>query len=97
MRRNQKLTNVIRGRTVQQATAEPGKLVIKFDDQSTMQVKTAGIADMFPPGGQIKAVQEDGAQFTLQFDDGLAVNLQLADPGASVAVRDKNNGVEYLG
>jgi len=62
-----------------------------------MQVKTAGIANMFPPGGQIKAVQEDGAQFTLQFDDGLAVNLQLADPGASVAVRDKNNGVEYLG
>jgi len=97
MRRNQKLTNVIRGRTVQQATAEPAKLLIKFSDQSTMQVKTAGIANMFPPGGQIKAVQEDGAQFTLQFDDGLAVNLQLADPGASVAVRDKNNGVEYLG
>ena len=97
MRRNQKLTRVIGGRTVERATAEPGKLIIKFSDQSTMQVKTAGIADMFPPGGQIKAVQEDGAQFTLQFDDRLAVNLQLADPRASVAVRDKANQLEYLG
>jgi hypothetical protein len=24
-------------------------------------------------------------------------NLRLADPGSSVAVRDKNNQVEYLG
>jgi hypothetical protein len=97
MRRNQKLTNVIRGRTVQRATAEQGKLLIKFSDQSTMQVKTTGIANMFPPGGEIKAVQEHGVNFALQFEDGLAVNLQLADPGASVAVRDKNNQVEYLG
>ena len=97
MRRNQKLTNVLRGRTVERATAEPGKLVIKFSDQSTMQVKTAGIANMFPPGGQIKAVQEDGVNLALQFEDGPAVNLQLADPGASVAVRDMDNQVEYLG
>jgi hypothetical protein len=62
-----------------------------------MQVKTAGIANMFPPGGRIKAVQEDGLSFGLQFEDGPAVNLQLADPGASVAVRDKENRVEYLG
>jgi hypothetical protein len=82
---------VIGGRTVQRATAEPAKLVITIDDQSTMQVKTTGIANMFPPGGEIKAVQEDGVNFGLQSEDGPAVNLQLADPGASVAVRDKNN------
>ena len=62
-----------------------------------MQVKMAGIANIFPPGGQIKAVQEDGANFSLQFEEGPPLNLQLADPGASVAVRDKNNKVEYLG
>ena len=82
---------------MERATAEPGKLVIKFSDQSTMQVKTAGIANMFPPGGQIKAVKEDGVNLALQFENGPAVNLQLADPGASVAVRDMNNHVEYLG
>jgi hypothetical protein len=67
MPRNQKLTRVIAGRTVQQATAEPGKLVIRFDDQSTMTVKAAGVANLSPEA-KVKAVQEDGAEFTLQFE-----------------------------
>ena len=41
-------------------------------------------------------IQEDGAQFTLQFQVGSTATLQLFDPGASLAVRDKNNQVEYL-
>ena len=97
MPRNQKLTRVIGGRAVQGATAEPGKLSIRFDDQLTMQVKTAGPTEVFPQGGKIKAVQEDGPEFNLRFEDGSAVNLKLADPGSSVAVRDKLNRVEYLG
>jgi hypothetical protein len=31
------------------------------------------------------------------FEDGSSATLHLADPGSSVAVRDKNNAVEYLG
>jgi hypothetical protein len=61
-----------------------------------MTVKTAGTANL-SPGGTIKAIQEDGANFSLLFDDGPPLNLQLADPGSSVAVRDKNNQVEYPG
>jgi hypothetical protein len=97
MPRNQKLTRVIGGRTVKVATAEPGKLFIRFDDQSTMQVKTAGTIGRFPPGGTIKAILEDGTEFKLQFEDDSTKRIELADPGASVAVRDKNNEVEYLG
>jgi hypothetical protein len=97
MPRNQKLTRVVGGRTVQRATAEAGKLVIRFDDESTMQVKTPGVADIFPPGSKVKAVHEDGVNFSLQSEEGPTVKLQLADPGASVAVRDKGNVVEYLG
>jgi hypothetical protein len=88
---------MIGGRTVQVATAEPGKLFIRFDDQSTMQVKTAGVTGLFPPGGTIKAILEDGTEFKLKFEDDSTVRVELADPGASVAVRDKNNDVEYLG
>ena len=97
MARNQKLTRVIGGRTIQRARAEPGKLVIRFNDEATMQVKTAAVADIFPPGGKIEAIQEDGADFRLQFEEGPIVSLKLVDPGSSVAVRDKNNRVEYLG
>ena len=32
--------------------------------------KTAGIADILPLEGRIKAIQEDGAEFTMQFEDG---------------------------
>ena len=96
MPRNQKLTRVIRGRTVQWATAEPGKLVIRFDDGSTMTVRTPGIVNL-SPGAKVKAAQEDGPKFTLQFEEGSSVTLQLADLGASVAVREKNDKVEYLG
>jgi hypothetical protein len=48
MPRNNKLTDVIGGRTIQVATAELGRLFIQFDDGSTMIVKTAGIANGSP-------------------------------------------------
>jgi hypothetical protein len=32
-----------------------------------------------------------------QFEDGSGATLCLTNPGSSVAVRDKNNAVEYLG
>ena len=35
--------------------------------------------------------------FKIDFEDGSSATLCLADPGSSVAVRDKNHAVEYLG
>jgi hypothetical protein len=61
-----------------------------------MTVKIAGIAATIPSGAKIKAVLEDGDQCTLQFDDGSSVTVKLANPGASVAVRNRSNSVEYL-
>lgn len=98
MIRNQKLTNCIKGRTVQSASVEPERLVITFNDHSIMTVKTApGLAATVATGCKIQAVLEEGCDCTLQFDDGSSIALQLANPGASVAVRGRNNAVEYLG
>jgi len=97
MPRNRKLTAVIAGRCVHSATGGPAKLVIVFDDQSTMTVKTAASTPAIPTGAKVKAVVEDGDQWTLQFENGSSVAVKLADPGASVAVRDRTNAVEYLG
>jgi hypothetical protein len=96
MPRNQKLTKVIAGRTVKVATVEPGGVLVLFDDQSNMKIKTTGPATI-PPGGKVKSVQETKAEFKIDFQDGSNATLSLADPGSSVAVRDKNNVVEYLG
>ena len=96
MARNQKLTKVIVGRTVKAATVEPGGVFVVFDDESRMKIKTAAPA-MIPPGGKVKSVHESKAEFKIDFEDGSSATLRLADPGSSVAVRDKNNAVEYLG
>jgi hypothetical protein len=96
MPRNQKLTKVIAGRTVKVATVEPGAVLVLFDDESRMKIKTAAPATI-APGGKVKSVYEARAEFKIQFEDGSTATLRLADPGSSVAVRDKNNVVEYLG
>ena len=70
--------------------------MILFDDQSNMKIKTAGSATI-PPGGKVKSVHETRTEFKLEFEDGSSAAVSLADPGSSVAVRDKNNAVEYLG
>jgi hypothetical protein len=96
MPRNQKLTKVIAGRKVKVITVEPGGVLVLFDDQSTMKIKTAGPATI-PLGGKVKSVHEAKAELKIEFEDGSSATLCLADPGSSVAVRDKNNAVEYLG
>ena len=96
MPRNQKLTNVIAGRTVKVATVEAGSVLVLFDDLSNMKIKTAGTVTI-PPGSKVKSVNEAKAEFEIDFEDGSSATLYLANPGSSVAVRDKNNAIEYLG
>jgi hypothetical protein len=96
MQRNQKLTRVIAGRTIKLATVEPGRVLLLFDDQSSMRIKTTGPATI-PPGGKVKCVHESRAEFKIDFEDGSSATLCLSHPGSCVAVRDKNNVVEYLG
>jgi hypothetical protein len=61
-----------------------------------MKIKTAEPATI-PPGGKVKSVHEAKTEFKIGFEDGSSATLRLADPGSSVAARDKNNAVEYLG
>jgi hypothetical protein len=96
MPRNQKLTKVIAGRTIKSATVQSDVVLVVFDDQSNMKIKTAGPATI-PPGSKVKSVHEVKAEFKMQFEDGSSAALSLANPGSSVAVRDKNNAIEYLG
>jgi hypothetical protein len=81
---------------VKVTTVEPGSVSVLFDDHSNMKIKTTGPATI-PPGGKVKSIYEAKAEFKIDFEDGSSATLCLADPGSSVAVRDKNNVVEYLG
>ena len=57
MLKNQKLTKVIAGRTIKVATVEPGSVLVLFDDQSKMKIKTAG-PTAIPPGGKVKSIYD---------------------------------------
>ena len=94
MPRNQKLTKVIGGRTIKSVTA--GGVFVLFDNQSSMRINTASGAAI-SPGSKVKSVHEAKAEFKIEFEDGSRATFYLSDPGSSVAVRDKNNAVEYLG
>jgi hypothetical protein len=96
MPRNQKLTKIIAGGTITSATVELGAVLVVFDDQSNMKIKTAGRATILP-GGKVKSVHESKAEFKIDFEEGSSATLCLADPGSSVAVRNTNNTIEYLG
>jgi len=96
MPRNQKLTKVVAGRTVKVTTVEPGAVLVLFDDESRMKIKTAGPATV-PPGGKVKSVHQTKTEFKVEFENDTSAILSLANPGSSVAVRDKDNAVEYLG
>jgi hypothetical protein len=87
---------VIAGRTIKAVTTEPESVLVLFDDQSSMKIKTTGAAAV-SPGSKVKSVHETKADFRIEFEDGSSATLSLANPGSSVAVRDKNNAVEYLG
>jgi len=47
--------------------------------------------------GSVRRSVKHKAEFKMDFEAGSSATLCLADPGSSVAVRDKNNAVEYLG
>ena len=64
MPRNQKLTKVIAGRTIKAVTTELTSVLVMFDDQSKMKVKSAGPATI-PSDGKVKSVQEDKAEFKI--------------------------------
>jgi hypothetical protein len=96
MELNRKLTHLLQGRTIQSESGDEGQVAITFDDQSTLKLKVAGQAAV-SVGAKVKAVHEAGDQFQVDLEEGSSVHVQLADPGSSVALRDKSGEVQYLG
>lgn len=95
---NQKLTNVIKGRVVQDFQSSASEVLIGFADGSAMKIKIAGsINPQLPKGARIRQVSEHQAKLVIGCEDDNTIELTLADPGSSVAVRDQANQVEYLG
>ena len=98
MEMNQRLTRIIRGRSVELVMQEGGLVTIVFDDYSTMRVKVSGGPTMNSLAeSKIESVGEGGAELTLVGEDCGTATLRLARAGLSVTVKDENGRIEYAG
>jgi len=98
MEMNQRLTMIIRGRSVELVMQEGGLVTIVCDDYSTMRVKVAGGPTMNSLAeSKIESVGEGGAELTLVGEDCGTATLRLARAGLSVTVKDENGRIEYAG
>jgi hypothetical protein len=95
---NDKLTRIVRGRTIQLVAQEEGLVTIVFDDYSTMRVKVAEGPTMdLLAEGKLESVAVSGAGLNLVGEDGSTATLRLAEPGSSITVSDKSGQLEYAG
>jgi hypothetical protein len=95
---NEKLTRIIRGRSIELVLQEEGLVTIVFDDYSTMRVKVAGGPTMNTlTETKIESVAESGAELTLVGADNGTATLRLAQAGSSVTVKDETGQIEYAG
>ena len=95
---NRKLTHVVKDRVVQDFQLNAPDLLITFVDGSTMTIRI--VESNSPPlheGARIRQISEDRATIVIECEDESAFDVTIVDPGSSVAVRDKNHQVEYLG
>ena len=95
---NEKLTKIIRGRTIELVTQEEELVTIVFDDYSTMRVQVAGGPTINTLAeSKIESVLEIGTELTLVSEDSGTTTLRLAQVGSSVTVKDEIGKIEYAG
>ena len=95
---NQELTDIVKDRVIQSCQLNASELLISFVDGSTVKIKI--VESNSPPlhqGARIRQISEDRVKLVIECEDESSIDVTLADPGASVAVRDKTYQVEYLG
>jgi hypothetical protein len=95
---NHKLTNVIKGRIIEDLQMNPAEVSMRFSDGSTMHVKV--MESNSPPlknVARIRAVSEKSVKFTVSCEDESQNRSDPGRPGSSVTVRDADGKIEYLG
>jgi hypothetical protein len=97
MARNQKLTAVIKGRTITAVEPHAGGTTVRFEDGSVMTVKTG---DQPPSGaspatGKVRAVRQQGTRLSIDLEAGRVLELTTAEPTSTVMLRDASGRLEY--
>jgi predicted transcriptional regulator len=95
MASNHKLTELLRGRTINGSSNQDTQMTILFTDGSMMTIKTAGSINMGATGDTIEKARQAGTQLHLDMQDGSTLTIQTAEETSCVMVRDKDGAMEY--
>jgi hypothetical protein len=98
MSRNQKLTRVIKGRSIAQIGWDSATALLRFDDGSVMRIHTlAAPASNAPPAmlGKVRAVRQSTEAIAFDLEAGSTVQMALAEATSCVMLRDSKGVLEY--
>jgi hypothetical protein len=97
MAMNQKLSTVLRGRTLTSVHQTGSSVTAQLDDGGTMTVQGTLEKSSGGQSGSVVDAHEDGASLLLNLSGGASIVLKMNDPGGSVIVRDQHNVISYAG
>jgi hypothetical protein len=98
MHRNQKLTPIIKGRSIAQVAWEGPTAILHFDDGSVLRIHTpAPPASDAPPAtlGKVRAVRQSTEAIAFDFDSGSTLEIPLAEATSCAMLRDAKGTLEY--
>ena len=98
MHRNQKLTPVIKGRSIAQIGWDGATALLHFDDGSVMRIHTpAPPPKNAPPAplGKVLAARQSTEAIAFDLESGSTLQIPLAEATSSVLLRDAKDALEY--
>lgn len=98
MHRNQKLTPVIKGRSIAQIAWDGATALLHFDNGSVLRIHTpAPPPKNAPPAtlGKVRAVRQSTEAIAFDLDSGATLQIPLAEATSCVMLRDAKGALEY--
>jgi hypothetical protein len=98
MTRNQKLTPIIKGRSIAQLGWENATATLHFDDGSVMRIHAPSAPPRnAPPAtlGKVRAVRQSSETIAFDLEAGSTLQIQLAEATSCVMLRDPKGVLQY--
>jgi hypothetical protein len=98
MARNQKLTPIIKGRTIAQIGWDGPAVQLHFDDGSVLRIHTTAAPRAGTPPvtlGKVRAVRQSLDAIAFDLDGPPSLQFALAEPTSCVMLRDAKGALEY--
>jgi hypothetical protein len=98
MRRNQKLTPVIKGRSIAKIGWDGATAILQFDDGSAMRIHTAPAPASNTPLttlGKVRSVRQSSDAIAFDLENGATLQIPLAEATSCVMLRNAKGALEY--